>query len=100
MKNIIGYPEEISDLNFVDKYYENVRLTPNNYYENARRLKKAVYLSSINDLKKTPDESCWIEFALAASVNVHYNRIYNAIGIILHFCVVIIKSFYSFSLNI
>lgn len=80
MKQIIGYPNELSDINFVDKYYENVSLKPNNYWENAKKLKKFLYLTSISDLKKSAEATAWTFFAVAASVIVHYNRIYNAIG--------------------
>lgn len=79
MASLIGYPDELDDDIALTKYYKDLEIVSDNYFESDRKILQFTYNVSYRKLKEEVLKDDWRDWAQAAVVNAYYNRALNNI---------------------
>lgn len=75
----IAYPDELTDNNKLEEYYDGLELDPNSYFQSILNIRKFNRDDSIDDLRKPVNKTDWENHSLPAIVNAFYSLLENSV---------------------
>ena len=85
----IGYPDEILDDKELEKLYEKLEISKDDYFHSSLNLTLYDTNLSFSNLKKPVKKSTWIAYGDVAVTNAFYNRVENSIRKYFHYRILI-----------
>lgn len=75
----IAYPDELTDNNKLEEYYNGLELQPNTLLQNVLRVRTFKDAHSIGKLRKPVNKTDWETHTMPATVNAAYSPLENSI---------------------
>ena len=85
----IGYPDELLDDKKLEKSYEKLEISKDDYFQSSLNLTLFDTNRAFSNLRKPVNKSAWIAHGNAAVVNAFYNRVENSIRKYFHYRILI-----------
>lgn len=75
----IGYPDELTDTKLLEKYYSEISMDEDNYFNNVIQLAQYKINYAFNKLREPVNKTSWEQRSMPAIANAFYSPIENSI---------------------
>lgn len=79
MTSHIAYPDELTDNNKLEEYYDSLELEPDTLLQNVLRVRTFQDNHIIQKLRKSVNKTDWLTHTMPATVNAAYSPLENSI---------------------
>ena len=87
MKSIVAYPDELMNDSLIEQFYGDLKISPDQYFQNMLNLKRFSHKNEISQLRESVvDGKDWKRYSKQiAIINAFYVHTRNTIGIKMQF---------------